>query len=87
MKNRNFLIAVIWAALAIASQARAADSGDWIATWTASPQPVWDADFLAPVKVPRNLWNQTIRQVASISIGGKRVQRHRVAGQRPRAGR
>lgn len=24
-----------------------ADGGDWIGTWTASPQPVWDADFFA----------------------------------------
>ncbi len=79
MKRRNFFLIALWAALAVALQApissvRAADGDDWIGTWTASPQPVWDADFLAPVKVPRNLWNQTIRQIASVSIGGQRVR-------------
>jgi lysophospholipase L1-like esterase len=56
MKRRNFFRVALWAALAVALQAPiasvgAADSDDWIGTWTASPQPVWDADFLAPVKV------------------------------------
>ena len=46
---------------------RAADNGKWIGTWAASPQPVWDADFLAPINFPRNLWNQTIRQIARVS--------------------
>jgi len=35
----------------------AQDTDDWVGTWTASPQPVWAPDFLAPPKVPRNLWN------------------------------
>ena len=79
MKRRNFFRVVLWAGLALALQAPissvgAAEGDDWIGTWTASPQPVWDADFLAPVKVPRNLWNQTIRQIAAVSIGGKRVR-------------
>lgn len=63
------------AALVIASpiQTRGAE-GDWIETWTASPQPVWDADFFVPVKVPRALRDQTVRQIAPASIGGKRVR-------------
>src|SRR6478609_3762732 len=48
--------------------------GDFIATWAASPQPIWGADFLVPVKVPRNFWNQTLREVATISQGGKQVR-------------
>ena len=56
------------------SRARASDAGGWIATWTASPQPVWDADSFAPVRVPRNFWNQTVRQIASLSVGGRRVR-------------
>jgi lysophospholipase L1-like esterase len=52
--------------------ARADD--DWIATWTASPQEVWGPDFPAEVKVPRNLWDQTVRQVARVSLGGQRVR-------------
>ena len=54
--------------------AQAADDGDWIATWAASPQPVWDADFFAPVAIPRALRDQTIRQVARVSVGGSRVR-------------
>ena len=30
---------------------RAADKGKWIETWAASPQPVWNADFLAPIRI------------------------------------
>ena len=56
------------------SVAQGAGTDDWIATWTASPQPVWEADFLAPVKVPRNLWGQTVRQMATVSIGGKQIR-------------
>jgi lysophospholipase L1-like esterase len=56
------------------SPVRAADDGKWIGTWTASPQPVWDADFLAPINFPRNLWNQTIRQIARVSIGGNQAR-------------
>ena len=53
---------------------RAADKGNWIGTWAASPQPVWNADFLAPINFPRNLWNQTIRQIARVSLGGSQVR-------------
>jgi lysophospholipase L1-like esterase len=62
------------AALAVASAADAADSQAWIASWAASPQPVWSADFFAPVGVPRALRDQTVRQVARLSLGGKRVR-------------
>src|SRR5207249_4662108 len=47
---------------------------DWVGTWTASPQPVWAPDFLAPPKVPRNLWNQTVRELAHVSIGGSKIR-------------
>ena len=53
---------------------RAAENGNWIGTWSASPQPVWDANFPAPINFPRNLWNQTIRQIARTSIGGRKVR-------------
>lgn len=79
MNRRHFIFVALWTAVAATLQvpisaARAADSDEWIATWTASPQPIWKADFLAPIKVPRNLWNQTIRQTAAVSIGGQRVR-------------
>ena len=66
------------AALALASHAGSATAqqarADWIGTWAASPQPVWGADFPVPLNMPRNLWNQTLRQVARVSIGGSRVR-------------
>ncbi|QNH22391.1 GDSL-like Lipase/Acylhydrolase family protein [Xanthomonas sp. GW] len=47
---------------------------DWIATWQASPQPLWAADFPFPTQTPFNLWRQTVRQVARISLGGETVR-------------
>ncbi len=60
------------AALALTSAAARAE--DWIGTWTASVQPVWETDFPVPTNIPRNLWNQTIRQTVRASIGGKQVR-------------
>ena len=79
MNRRHFIAVAFSAILAVALQApssvaQGAGTDDWIATWTASPQPVWEADFLAPAKVPRNLWGQTVRQIATVSIGGKQVR-------------
>ena len=51
-------------------------TGAWLPTWTASPQPIWDADFFAPVGIPRSLRDQTLRQVARVSLGGQRVRVH-----------
>jgi len=78
MNRRQFLAAALWAGLAAALEASLpaawAAGDDWIDTWTASPHEVWAPDFLAGVKVPRNLWGQTVRQVAQVSIGGQRVR-------------
>lgn len=46
----------------------------WVATWQASPQPVWGADFLFPSNVPPELRDQTVRQVARVSLGGSRLR-------------
>ncbi|WP_266158525.1 SGNH/GDSL hydrolase family protein [Dyella silvatica] len=46
----------------------------WVATWTASAQPVWEGDFALPVNLPSSLWDQTVRQVARVSVGGKQVR-------------
>ena len=56
------------------SAAVAQEADDWVGTWTASPQPVWGPDFLAPPKVTRNLWNQTVRELAHVSIGGAKIR-------------
>lgn len=53
---------------------QAADTGNWIGSWTSSPQPEWSADFPVPLGMPANLWKQTIRQTARLSIGGSRVR-------------
>src|SRR6185437_6177484 len=61
-------------AAADAATARAAETGDWIGTWGASAQPVWAPDFLPPPKVPPNYFDQTVRELATISIGGSKVR-------------
>lgn len=51
-----------------------AASPAWVATWQASPQPVWGSDFLMPTNIPPVLQDQTVRQVARISLGGPRLR-------------
>ncbi|XDA99468.1 SGNH/GDSL hydrolase family protein [Sulfitobacter sp. LCG007] len=59
------------AAITLAAAAPAfAQDGNWVGTWTASAQPRWDSDFPVPIGMPGNFWNQTLRQVARVSIGG-----------------
>ena len=52
----------------------AANADNWIGTWTASAQPAWASDFPVPLGLPSNLYHQTIRQVARVSIGGGKVR-------------
>jgi hypothetical protein len=52
----------------------AQEDGGWVGTWSASPQPDWGPDFFAPVGIPRSLRDQTIRQVARVSLGGEQVR-------------
>jgi lysophospholipase L1-like esterase len=66
--------AALIGAVAFAPQLLAAESGNWIGTWTASAQPVWGPDFPVPIGMPTSLWNQTIRQVARVSIGGGKMR-------------
>jgi lysophospholipase L1-like esterase len=61
-------------ALMVPSASPAAENSGWIDTWAASPQPIWTPEFIAPINFPRNLWNQTIRQVARVSLGGSRIR-------------
>jgi lysophospholipase L1-like esterase len=65
-------LAALTLALAVPGGAQAAD--DWIGTWAASPQPVWSAEFPVPLNIPRNVWAQTVRQIAATSLGGNRVR-------------
>ncbi|WP_336685786.1 SGNH/GDSL hydrolase family protein [Stenotrophomonas maltophilia] len=62
------------ALIALSSAASAAPAPHWVASWQASPQPVWGADFLFPTLVPATLQDQTFRQTARISLGGPRLR-------------
>lgn len=66
------------AALALLSlparYAGAAQAAHWVSSWTASPQAVWGKDFPFPTHIPEGLNQQTLRQVARISLGGKRLR-------------
>lgn len=46
----------------------------WITSWIASPEARWNGDFPLPTNLPHQLWDQTVRQVARIGIGGSRVR-------------
>ncbi|SAL07061.1 lipase/acylhydrolase [Caballeronia arationis] len=51
-----------------------AASTAWLATWQASPQPVWGSGFLFPTNIPPALHDKTVRQLARISLGGQRLR-------------
>lgn len=62
------------ALLAMSGAASAASTPHWVASWQASPQPVWNADFLFPTLVPATLQDQTFRQTVRVSLGGRRLR-------------
>lgn len=63
-------VAIACTPLAVASSA----PSTWLATWQASPQRVWSTDFLFPTHLPAVLRDQTVRQVARVSVGGSRLR-------------
>src|SRR3546814_12277961 len=65
--------AVIAGAHPALTAAQAAEPS-WVGTWMASPQPVWGSDFTLPTNIPASVKDQTIRQVARISLGGSRIR-------------
>ncbi|ARQ89618.1 SGNH/GDSL hydrolase family protein [Stenotrophomonas maltophilia] len=60
--------------IALSGAASAAPAPHWVASWQASPQPIWGAEFLFPTLVPAALQDQTFRQTARISLGGPRLR-------------
>ena len=74
MSRVALLAGVGVAALLACEPAGAAEPTRWIGTWAASPQPIWGADFVLPIGVPRALHDQTVRQIARVSLGGKSVR-------------
>ena len=67
-------VSALLAAALLSLYVQAADGAGWVASWTASPQPIWAADFVLPTDIPAELHGQTLRQVARISLGGARVR-------------
>lgn len=65
---------VATALIGLSSTASAAPAPHWVASWQASPQPVWGPEFLFPTLVPAALQDQTFRQTARISLGGSRLR-------------
>lgn len=62
------------ALLAASTPAFAQAPAPWVASWQASPQPVWDASFLFPPLIPPALHGQTFRQTARLSLGGDQLR-------------
>ncbi len=75
MNRTTFTLAALLAAALLSPlPSNAQDTSHWTATWTAPPQPLWEGEFALPTNVPFQFWNQTLRQTARVSLGGKRVR-------------
>ncbi len=79
MKSLDRQIRAVFALLTAVSfaglPARAADlPKPWVSTWAASPGPRWAEELPAPFDVPDTLGDQTVRQIARISVGGDKVR-------------
>ncbi len=70
--RKTFFAAAL--ALSLLAPAHAGDATRWTGTWIASPQATWGADFVLPNNAPDRVRDQTIRQVARLSVGGERVR-------------
>lgn len=46
----------------------------WVSSWSASPQPLWEASFVLPAGMPAQVADQTLRETVKISVGGKRLR-------------
>lgn len=70
---RSVALLIIPAAIICQSPA-SAQSGNWVGTWMADPQPTWGVDFAFPTKIPPSVQDQTFRQVVRISLGGSQLR-------------
>ena len=62
------------AVMATALHPAPAVAAEWIDTWSASPQANWKPGFVLPSNTPERLANQTVRQIARVSVGGQQVR-------------
>ncbi len=78
MNNKNCFVQrqyrLVGCALLILVMAMPVRAENWISSWTANPQPQWDGNFTLETRVPFHFWNQTVRQVVRISLGGDNVR-------------
>lgn len=54
--------------------AQKAGTEPWVTTWAATPAPRWADELPVPFGVPEVLENQTVRQIARISVGGDQLR-------------
>jgi lysophospholipase L1-like esterase len=47
---------------------------NWVSSWFASPQPLWEDAFVLPTEMPAELRGQTLRQTLMLSLGGPRLR-------------
>ena len=47
---------------------------EFVTTWTASPQVVWNDSFIFPTNIPQTLHDQTVRQAIKVSLGGDNLR-------------
>lgn len=69
--------ALVLAAACGANTMAHADGGPetrWVTSWYAAPQAVWDEGFILPTNVPLWLDNQSLRETARLSVGGRAVR-------------
>lgn len=67
--TRYILLAGILSQIAFTAQAQ-----QWVASWQASPQPVWAKDFAFPTGIPQAIQDATFTHNVMISRGGKRLR-------------
>jgi lysophospholipase L1-like esterase len=72
----SLLVVATFALADIVTCAEAPATGiePWITTWAATPAPRWGAEVPAPFTVPESLEDQTVRQIARVSVGGDQVR-------------
>lgn len=61
-------------ALAVAVATLPAVAAHWSPSWMAATQPLWGGDFVLPLGLPFQYHQQTIRQMARLSIGGTQLR-------------
>jgi len=73
---RSILVVATFAlaGMAMCAAVPATDVEPWITTWAATPAPRWGEELPATFGVPESLDDQTVRQIARISVGGDQVR-------------